>query len=515
MLSRLAALMLLKGMARVEPIGRAPHNSVPRILEAKSQSFPPLRASKLISHPAAELLGLAVIAAGAFHLAWAGPNLGALSLVYAWALIRISGAARPALSFRFGFLAGFLVFAPQLAWFWNIFGAVALSLWAVLSFFTGLFTVLLHCFRSRFQSRCLWLVPPILWTGIEFFRSELYLLKFSWFSMGYLFPAGTGILPTGTLGVYSTGFAIFFLAALLQKRSFPQKLALLLVVTLLVNWPLRTSSSALDAGVKVAGIQLEFPPDLEVPAQLDRVLATHPDAQILVLSEYTFDGPVPSRVRDWCRRHGKYLIAGGKKEVLKADKHTFRNTAFVIGPNGEVVFQQGKSVPIQFFNDGLPALEQKVWHSPWGRIAIPVCYDLSYRRVTDRYIAAGAQAFIVPFMDVTDWGERQHRQHARIAPVRAGEYGLEIFRLGSSGISQHVDRFGCVVAQTAFPGQEEIIGEMLHMNPARLPLDYWMAPVCSILCAVAIFLLLKPFGQGFMQLERRAPSSRRAVSKAS
>jgi predicted amidohydrolase len=66
-------------------------------------------------------------------------------------------------------------------------------------------------------------------------------------------------------------------------------------------------------------------------------------------------------------------------------------------------------VPIQFFKDGLPAASQEVWNSPWGKIAIPVCYDLSYRHVMDRFIAKGAQAIIVPFMDVTDWGAWQHR----------------------------------------------------------------------------------------------------------
>ncbi|MGZ8921667.1 MAG: hypothetical protein ACXW3L_11850, partial [Limisphaerales bacterium] len=90
-----------------------------------------------------------------------------------------------------------------------------------------------------------------------------------------------------------------------------------------------------------------------------------------------------------------------------------------------------------------------------------------------------------------DWGERQHRQHTRIAPLRAREYGLEVFRLGSSGISQHIDRGGNLLSQATFPGQQEIIGGMLHMSKPSLPLDHWLAPICSAL--VGLGMLLLPF----------------------
>ena len=126
-----------------------------------------------------------------------------------------------------------------------------------------------------------------------------------------------------------------------------------------------------------------------------------------------------------------YALAG-----LPSSRRTFYNTAFVIDPRGEVVFRQAKCVPIQFFKDGLPALEQRVWDSPWGKIGFCICFDLSYRRVADALIRSGAQALIVPTMDLAEWGAHQHRLNARIAPIRAAEYGIPIFRLASSGISQ-------------------------------------------------------------------------------
>src|SRR5690606_28360859 len=102
------------------------------------------------------------------------------------------------------------------------------------------------------------------------------------------------------------------------------------------------------------------------------------------------------------KRNGRYLVVGGKQP----EGDNYFNTAFVIGPGGEIEFQQAKSVPIQFFNDGLPAREQQLWDSPWGKIGLCVCYDLSYRRVVDNLVRQGAAAIIVPTMDVVGWGER-------------------------------------------------------------------------------------------------------------
>jgi apolipoprotein N-acyltransferase len=109
-----------------------------------------------------------------------------------------------------------------------------------------------------------------------------------------------------------------------------------------------------------------------------------------------------------------------------------------------------------------------------------ICYDLSYTRVTDELVRQGAQALIVPTMDIIDWGRHQHELHARVAPVRAAEYGLPIFRVASSGISQGVTRLGFVRATASFPGEEEIIvfGVSMAKTGGALPVDRWLAPLC-------------------------------------
>ncbi len=222
------------------------------------------------------------------------------------------------------------------------------------------------------------------------------------------------------------------------------------------------------------GFRWSSPPRTEVLLRLNDAIRSHPDTELVVLSEYTLDGPVPAAVKEWCRANSRYLIVGGKDP---APGSNFYNTAFVIGPGGDIVFRQVKAVPIQFFKDGLPAPEQKLWDSPWGKIGICVCYDLSYTRVTDRLVKLGAEAIIVPTMDVVDWGQAQHELHARIAPARATEYGLPIFRVASSGISQLVDRTGRVMATAPCPGDGATLAGTLELRGSGTrPLDRWLAP---------------------------------------
>jgi apolipoprotein N-acyltransferase len=240
--------------------------------------------------------------------------------------------------------------------------------------------------------------------------------------------------------------------------------------------------------LNITGIQWEFANPYIVTKSLDQALKKNPDSQIFVLSEYTLEGVVPDNLKNWCRDHRRYLIVGGKDSVTN---HLYYNTAFVVGTNGEIVFSQAKSVPIPFFIDGLPAQQQKVWNSPWGKIGLCICYDLSFTRVTDELIRQGAQLLIVPTMDVADWGRHQHELHSRVAPLRAAEYGVPIFRLASSGISQAVNGAGGVVAHTSFPGIGEVLTDRLRLPMSgALPADRYGAPLCVAATGIVTAALL-------------------------
>jgi apolipoprotein N-acyltransferase len=412
-------------------------------------------------------------------------------VVYLGCLIQLTTAKTARQAFYFGLGAGLLCVGPQLLCFWKIFGPVAVSLWTILAFWIALFVAFGWYCRLRLGQAWGLLLLPVLWTGLEYFRSELYYLRFSWLNVGYAL-SGSSIQPAlHWVGVYGAGFVAMSLAALLSRlignRFAPWGLSFLLLAG--AGWLFRPDHpihpQVVPPGkriLRIAGVQLEFPSELEVLTALDRLAAAEPDADLLMLSEYTFDRPIPAKVLKWCRDHKRYLVVGGEDP---APKSNFYDTAFVIGTSGDILFKQVKAVPIQFFKDGLPATEQKVWESPWGKLGLCVCYDLSYTRVTDRLVSMGAEAILVPTMDVADWGRRQHVLHSLVAPTRAAEYGLPVFRLASSGISQSVDGSGQVQASAGYPGVEErIAGRLTLAGPGRVPMDRWLAPMCSLVCAL-------------------------------
>jgi apolipoprotein N-acyltransferase len=386
---------------------------------------------------------------------------------------------------------GLTVAAGQLTCFWSIFGASAIALWAILAFWTGLFVTVTRLVLLRFGPMVGGCLVPFLWTGLEYFRSELYYLRFSWLNVGYTFSGGPPMPLYRSFGIYGIGFLAISLALLLvssraKGKTFLVRLCFFgLAILLGTAWSeFQKQDRPKATPVKVAGIQLEFPTTGDAIAGLNGLVKSRPEADLLVLSEYTFDGPVPDEIKRWCRDHKKYLVVGGKDP---APNSNFYDTAFVIGPTGEIVFRQTKAIPIQFFKDGLPATEQRLWESPWGKIGICICYDLSYTRVTDRLIGLGAQALIVPTMDMVDWGAREHQLHARVAPVRSAEYGIPIVRVASSGISQYTDANGKVLAQAGFPGQAQTIyGKLLLANPGSLPFDRWLAPISTAVTALVV-----------------------------
>jgi apolipoprotein N-acyltransferase len=443
---------------------------------------------------------LALIAVVCFHAAYTPARSGVLALAivgYVICLVQLARLRTTRQSFYTGLAVGLACIGPQLGFFWRIFGPGAIALWLVLALWIALFVALAHRALFHFGPKRAALLIPFLWTGLEYFRSELYYLKFSWLNAGYAF-AEVPFLPWNLAGMFGLGFAAATVAAcflVLRREHLPRirlVQAVLLMSVLAVAAAFLVPAPSLGfpkANCIVAGLQVEFPEGRQIVEGLDKIVAAQGQVNIrgaragtnvdlIVLPEYTLDGEPPAALQQWCRDNQKFLIVGGKDP---APGNNFYDTAFVIGTNGDIVFKQVKSVPIQFFKDGLPASEQKLWESPWGKIGICICYDLSYTRVTDELVRQGAQMLIVPTMDITDWGEHQHELHARVAPVRAAEYGLPIFRVASSGISQGVTRSGWVQATAPFPGEGETLffrARLGRVGP--LPLDRWLAPFCVV-----------------------------------
>src|ERR1017187_7132485 len=263
-------------------------------------------------------LALAVMS---FHLAYTSlkfPAAGLLIFGYAFGLVKLADQPNVRRAFYFGLATGFLCYASQ-AWFlWNFFKAAAIVLWLVLAFWIGLFAaVVCGSLRRWGKVKTAWLIP-IVWTGIEYFRSELYFLKFSWLNVGYTLPVQASGFGAIHLGMFGAGLVIFLAAAL-----FPYKFVLrmnflewflvaaIVVIILAVQFP--AVMRAFRSRVNIVGVQMEFPSENVIPKILNKALARNTNAQIFVLSEYTLDGPVPDNLKNWCREHSRVLVVGGRQ----------------------------------------------------------------------------------------------------------------------------------------------------------------------------------------------------------
>lgn len=433
--------------------------------------------------PAWAALAVVVAAVTCYHVAWARPSWGWLAFGTAAGFFALRRLRSPRQAFYFGLLAGLGIFAPRTTFLWRIFGPATLALWAVMAFWHGLFACGLQAAGRGAGERWAWLAAGFFWCGLEYFRSEVFLLRFSWFPLGAAL-AENAPQAFRAAGVYGVGFATTLtsaaaVSAVETRRFVPAVAAVALGASWIVvaNW--RGTPPPPGKSVRVAGIQLEAPGVPEVLTAMNQAIAAHPEVQLWLLPEYTFESLPPKVVCSWVQRHALWLAAGGRQPLPAGG---FRNTAWVVDPRGEVVFSQAKAAPIPFFDDGKAAVDQRIWDSPWGRIGVLICYDLSFRRVVDELVSQGAEALVAPAMDVESWGPEEHRLNARVSRLRALELGIPLFRVASSGVSQIVDSEGSERATAPFPGPGAVLsgGLPLGRRGSGLPWDHWMGPVCAV-----------------------------------
>jgi apolipoprotein N-acyltransferase len=382
--------------------------------------------------------------------------------LYFYFLLRLSDAKSIKAAVYSSLLSGFFISAIHMRFFYNIFAQASIALWLIMALWTTLFVLSITILKKKISNWQFALSAPLLFFVFEYINCEIYPLKFSWLSAGYLFYDSSlkELLPI--IGIYGLSLLIFLLVSFSTLSKHYAKIIGGLCLLILICSFLTSKAPKDNSGPIITGVQMEFPDEMVIFKELDKALKKHPDTNIFMLSEYTFMEGIPEEAFEWCKANKKYLLAGAK--IYTKDKESFRNTAIVINPEGKVEFSQVKSVPIQFFNDGIPAQKQKLWNSPWGTFGICICYDLSYSKVTDRLIDLGAEALLVPTMDVISWGKNQHKLHSRVAPIRAAEYRIPIFKVSSSGISQSVNHKGQTQASASYPGQYEVISTRLSLN---------------------------------------------------
>ncbi|GAB6041212.1 carbon-nitrogen hydrolase family protein [Endothiovibrio diazotrophicus] len=106
------------------------------------------------------------------------------------------------------------------------------------------------------------------------------------------------------------------------------------------------------------------------------------------------------------RRHGVWLVAASYPVL---DDGHYRNRAYLIGPDGEEGFQE-KRIMTRFEREEWSIAAGRglrIFTTPFGKLAINICYDAEFPLLAHAQVAAGADILLVP--SCTDGWAGYHR----------------------------------------------------------------------------------------------------------
>ena len=357
----------------------------------------------------------------------------------------------PRVGFYLGFFHGLVLFGITLSWMWNIFAVVSVALWAMLAFFTGIACLVMAKLPERSALQTAFLMAMV-WTGVEYFRAEVFSLTFPWIT------AGTGLPPnqlTPFVGVYGVTFLVIFGGALVL-RSWREGGLLLVFVGVAVIFVPEASKSI--APIRVGLVQDEG----AGREKLARASQGFLDAVDAVLwPEYAFE-----EIDDEAIELGKEM-AGDDRIFVASGMETrggvVGNTAITVSRDG-VVGRHIKNHPVHFFSDGVAGTTAGMVETGLGKVGTPICFDCDHQDVIRKMTRSGAEFFLIPSMDAEHWSARQHEQHGMLFRHRAAENGRWLAVASSSGVTQIIDAAGEVRKRLPLMEAGTLVGEISPMN---------------------------------------------------
>ena len=187
-----------------------------------------------------------------------------------------------------------------------------------------------------------------------------------------------------------------------------------------------------------------------------------------------------ARAASLARQQGIYLQVG--LVVFRNTDHypVLENRAVLLDSTGTTAWDYHKAHPTPGENMMIAAGPRTlpVVDTPYGRLAIAICYDVDFPDLIRQAGQAGVDMLLAPYKD---W-ESVRVQHAQMAIFRAIENGFVIVRPSLSGISTIVDAQGRVLAQAdAFgPGEPTAVATVATQHATTLYARFgdWFAYLC-------------------------------------
>jgi apolipoprotein N-acyltransferase len=194
----------------------------------------------------------------------------------------------------------------------------------------------------------------------------------------------------------------------------------------------------------------------------------------------------------------------GNQDQAQNQTRTYTQSLFILNGQGEEIGRYNK-VKLVLLGEYIPgwlanwlgrlspisatmefgADRQRV-QSPWGPIAVAICYEPAFSAVLRDQVAAGA-LFAVTSSNLDPYGLVLMAQHQAQDSLRAIETDRWIIRASNSGYSGAIDPHGQVQAQSA-PQQFVSLRQRLYRRDSQTPYVRWGDRLTPVLALVLLAL---------------------------
>jgi apolipoprotein N-acyltransferase len=391
-----------------------------------------------------------------------------------------------------GIIAGAVFYSISLSFLFDVFDWLGLIIANIMSIYLALFSVSVWLMASKIGLRRSFVLIPFFWTGIEFFRSENYQLKFSWLSLGYSqSPYLTLIQVCDLIGVYGLTFLIVTVNALLawfilkyirtlKWRWTHPVMAVLILAALLVYGLTRVSyqpkylRGATSKDIPVVAVQ-EWVDSVDRYVKTTAEVTNGQEETLVAWPERSFrdflDNPEKRGALETLVRDNNLYLVFGTIEPTE-DPMRFNNYAVLMSPDGQIIGKYAKRVPVPFLEAVVrPGDQWGAFDTGLGRIGIFICYESGFTRISRWLVVSqGAELFVAPTLEQAGWAGWSHKTHATIAPFRAIETRRAIVRPAALGISQIIHPSGRIEGELGYLAS----GAIRSQVPRRTELTWYV-----------------------------------------
>jgi len=416
-----------------------------------------------------------------------------------------------------GIMNWLMILVPFSSFFWVFLGYIVLS--AYLACYVLMFTVSVNYITgywykkgktpTAFQKVSYIFLVAVSWTGLEVLRSQI-ISGLPWASLGY---TQWNILPVIQVASFAGMYGVTFLIGM-----FNGLIALFLID--IRYWKESLKSAIIPLVILVASliygiISLNQPTETEtikmalVPGNIkqkdkmtswgsksgwifdDYIQATQKTAseepKMIVWPETAvpmFIFPASEeldRLKSLLFTSNAYMMMGAISYEEGVDDWLVYNSAYMLAPTGEIIDKYDKIhlVPIsekfplkRYLPKKLQKLvtgvsdfesgkEYTVFHSPLANIGVPICFESIFPQISREFVKNGANLIGIITNDSWFVGTFAAQQHFSMAPFRAVENRVSVFRCANYGVSCIIDPYGRVTKKLEPEnGQEYIVGDV-------------------------------------------------------